>query len=54
MVEPVIGVFWIDTKFMQDISFSLSIENFISFDWLLVLKICCFHSCVLLDYFISI
>ena len=31
--------FWIDTKCMQDISFSLSIGNFMSFDWLLVLKI---------------
>ena len=39
MVESVIGVFWIDTKCMQDISFSLSIGNFMSFDWLLVLKI---------------
>ena len=39
MVESVIDVFWIDTKCMQDISFSLSIGNFMSFDWLLVLKI---------------
>ena len=54
MVESVIDVFWIDTKCMQDISFSLSIGNFMSFDWLLVLKICCLHSCVLLDCFISI
>ena len=54
MVESVIDVFCIDTKCMQDISFSLSIENFISFDWLLVLKIFCLHSCVLLDNFISI
>ena len=54
MVESVIGVFWIDTKCMQDIFFSLSIGNFMSFDWLLVIKICCLHSCVLLDYFISI
>ena len=54
MVESVIGAFWIDTKCMQDISFSLSIGNFMSFDWLLVLKICCLYSCVLLYYFISI
>ena len=54
MVELVIGVFWIDSKRMQDISFSLSIGKFMSFDWILVLKICCLHSCVLLDYFISI
>ena len=54
MVESVIGVFWIDTKCMQDIFFLLSIGNFMSFDWLLVIKICSLHSCVLLDYFISI
>ena len=54
MVELIISVFWIDTKCMQDISVSLSIGNFMSFDWLLVLKIFCLHSCVLLDYFISI
>ena len=54
MVESVIDVFWIDTMCMQDISFSLSIGNFMSFDWLLVLKICYLHSCVLLDCFISI
>ena len=54
MVESVIDVFWIDTKCMQDIFFLLSIGNIMSFDWLLVIKICSLHSCVLLDYFISI
>ena len=54
MVESVIGAFWIDTKCMEDISFSLSIGNFMSFNWLLVLTICCSYSCVLLYYFISI
>ena len=54
MVESVIGAFWIDTKCMQDISVSLSIGNFMSFGWLLVIKICYLHSCALLYYFISI
>ena len=54
MVESIIGVFWFDTKCMQDISFSLSIRNFMSFDRLLVLKIFGLHSFVLLYYFISI
>ena len=54
MVESVIDFFWIDTKCMQGISFSLSIGNFMSFEWLLVFKICCLHSCVLLYYFLSI
>ena len=47
MVESVINAFWIDTECMQGISFSLSIGNFMSFDCLLVLKVCCLHSCVL-------
>ena len=47
MVESVIDAFWIDTECMKGILFSLSIGNFMSFDWLLVLKIYCLHSCVL-------
>ena len=51
MVESVIGAFWIDTKCMQDISFSLSIGNFMSFDWLLVLKMLFTFMCFIILFY---